>query len=136
MPVDPALVRARISDVRLSVNELRRLTSRPFSELDVDQRYSMRYNLIALVESLVSLCTHLCMEAYGKTPTSYREAIKCVAERLTLSCVKDLQALVGFRNLLIHRYWTVDDERVYREILDDFKCVEEFLYAVEEAFTR
>ncbi len=94
----------------------------------------MRYNVVVLTESLVSLCMHIAVEAYNKTPTSYREAVKVVAERLGVSSVNELESLVGLRNILIHRYWTVDDEKVYEVVKANFKCVEELLSRAKEAF--
>ncbi|MCD6443554.1 DUF86 domain-containing protein [Candidatus Bathyarchaeota archaeon] len=41
---------------------------------------------------------------------------------------------MGLRNLLVHRYWTIDDGKVYENIKSDFKCVEELLKKVEEEF--
>ena len=69
-------------------------------------------------------------------PTSRlaREAVRAVAERLSPECVEDLEALVGLRNLVIHRYWTVEDERIYHSVKTNFKCVETVLRKIEEAF--
>ena len=132
MPVDGDVLKARISEVAFAMNELRRLVSKPFAQLNVDEKYSMRYNIVVLVESIVSLCMHIAVEVYAKTPASYREAIRLVAERLNVSCVNNLTSMVGLRNILIHRYWLVDDERVYETVKTDFKCVEELLSKVGE----
>ena len=132
MPVDPDVLRSRISEVRLCLSELRRLVLRPFKELSLDERYSMRYNLIVLVESLVSLCMHICIEAYDFKPGSYREAVRIVSERLCLR--NNINSLIGLRNILVHRYWRVDDERVYFEVKENFKSIEELLGKVEEVF--
>jgi len=38
--------------------------------------------------------------------------------------VQTLQAMAGFRNLLVHLYWEVDDEMIYDSLdteLDDFE---------------
>ncbi|RLI04611.1 DUF86 domain-containing protein, partial [Candidatus Bathyarchaeota archaeon] len=117
-----------------AIGELQRLTSKPYKKLTVDEKYSIRYNVVVLVESLVSMCIHVAVEVYAKKPVSYREAVRVVAERLGLVQVNNLESLVGLRNLLIHRYWTVEDEKVYRDVKTNFKCVEEFLSRVEEVF--
>ena len=134
MSVDVDLLRSKISDVRFCIRELLRLASKDFSDLSIDERYSIRYNIVVLVESLVSICMHIAVEAFGKTPSSYREAARFVGERLNLGCVHDLEGLVGLRNLLIHRYWVVDDERVYRSIKENLECVEKLLSRVREEF--
>ncbi|MBO3799074.1 MAG: HepT-like ribonuclease domain-containing protein [Thermoproteota archaeon] len=77
---------------------------------------------------------HIAVEAYVKTPATYREAVKIVAERLNLSLAGELESLVGLRNLLVHRYWPVEDEKVYEAVKNNFKCVEELLGKVREAF--
>ncbi|MBO3800435.1 MAG: DUF86 domain-containing protein [Candidatus Brockarchaeota archaeon] len=89
---------------------------------------------MVLVESVVSLCMHIAVEAYVKTPATYREAVKVVAERLNLSFTSELESLVGLRNLLVHRYWIVEDEKVYEALKNNFKCVEELVGKVKEAF--
>jgi len=134
MPVDVDLVRNKIDDIKFSIEELKRLTSKDFIDIDVDERYSIRYNIIVLVESLVSLCMHIAVEAYGKTPSSYRESVRFIAERLNMGCISDLESIVGLRNLLIHRYWTVDDERVYESVKENFHCIEGLLKRIEETY--
>jgi len=134
MPVDVDLVRNKIDDIKFSIEELKRLTSKDFIDIGVDERYSIRYNIIVLVESLVSLCMHIAVEAYGKTPSSYRESVRFIAERLNMGCISDLESVVGLRNLLIHRYWTVDDERVYESVKENFHCIEGLLKRIEETY--
>ncbi len=134
MPVDGDILRSRISEINFTISELQRLASKPFTQLSIDEKYSIRYNIVVLVESVVSLCTHIAVEAYVKTPATYREAVKIVAERLNLSFAGELESLVGLRNLLVHRYWTVEDEKVYEAVKNNFKCVEELLEKVREAF--
>jgi uncharacterized protein YutE (UPF0331/DUF86 family) len=126
MPVDEDVLKTRISDVRLAAKELQRLASKPFVELNVDEKYSMRYNVVVLVESLVSLCVHIATEAYDQRPMSYKEAVRIVAEKLNLRCIEDLESLVSLRNLLIHRYWIVNDKKIYEGVKTNFKCVNRY----------
>jgi hypothetical protein len=41
MPVDSGVLKAKISKVNFAVNELRRLISKPFTQLNVDEKYSI-----------------------------------------------------------------------------------------------
>jgi len=74
MPVDPDTVRNRISDIRASILELKRITSKPYNELNIDEVYSMRYNIIVIAESLAPLSIHIAVEEYNHTPRSYADA--------------------------------------------------------------
>ncbi|MCX8204981.1 MAG: DUF86 domain-containing protein [Candidatus Nezhaarchaeota archaeon] len=40
---------------------------------------------------------------------------------------EDLVRLAKLRNLLVHGYWTVDNEKIYRSVKSDFKSVRSFI---------
>ena len=134
MPVDADLLMHRVSDAREAMAELARLATKRVEDMSRDERYSMRYNVIVLVEALASIAVHLSVEWLGHTPRSYSEAIMLVAEALGVECVEDLVALVRLRNLLVHRYWVIDDSRIVDSVRRDFRCVEEFINAVSGRF--
>ena len=127
MPIDNDVINSRIAEAKEAINELLRLTSKPFSELSIEEKYSIKYNIILLVESLISLCIHIAKERYDFVPKSYVDTVRFVAEKLGLKCVNDLVALVRLRNMIIHRYWIVDDYKIYVSIKNDFECVEKLL---------
>ena len=119
-----------MSDILEAIAELRRLVSREFKEMSIDERYSMRYNLIVLVEFLASLCLHVALEHCGLRPRSYAECFRRVSERLSVSCYGDLESLARLRNVLVHRYWAIRDEAIYDSVRRDFGCVMEFISKV------
>ena len=112
VPVDRDVVRSRASDARMAMLELKRLAA--LGEMDVDEKYAMRYNVIVLVEALVSLSLHIAAEELGVYPRSYREAVALAAGRLGVGCAPELEKLVGLRNL--HRYWEIDDENIRQAV--------------------
>ncbi len=120
MPVDREVVLSKISDVLEAVTEVERITSKPQGALSRDERSALRYQLIVLAESLVGLCTHICVEEYGVLPATYREAVRTVAEQISSECSEDLESLVGLRNLLIQRYWVISDSEIYNSVSKDF----------------
>lgn len=71
MGADAELLRRRVGEARECITGLRRMTGIPFHELSVDQVYSMRHNIIVLVESLVPLATHILVEGHGLRPGYY-----------------------------------------------------------------
>ena len=132
MPIDKEVVENRLREVLEAINELKRLASKPYTSLSVDEKYSMRYNIIVLVEALVALSIHIARNMYNYKPRSYVDAIRYVGEKIRFSHLDDLVALIRLRNILIHRYWNVDDRKIYDSIKQDFKCVEEFLDTIEK----
>ena len=114
MPVDSTVVTEGISDARSAIKDLNRIVSKPYNTLSIDEKYSMRYNIIVLVEAIVALCNHILAEDMNETASSYRESVGKVAEALGIPCTEDLQAIVGLRNLLIYRYHTIADSKNLR----------------------
>ena len=43
---------------------------------------------------------------------------------------EDILRFLRMRNLLVHRYWTVDDRKIYENIKSDFNSIENFLEVV------
>jgi len=54
--------------------------------------------------------------------------------KLCGKCLNDLVALVKLRNLIVHRYWVVDDREIRDSIVQDFKCVNDFIRVIEREF--
>ncbi|MEZ0319109.1 MAG: DUF86 domain-containing protein [Pyrobaculum sp.] len=122
----------RISEARSAMDAAERIASRRFEELSDEELWALRYQLIVLVEALASMCMKLAKRRWGIIYSSYRECLTEVGRRLGVGCVETLKALVGLRNLLVHRYFQVDDKKVYESIRSDFTCVKQFVDAVED----
>ena len=90
--------------------------------------------MIVLAEALASICLHIAAREFDYEADSYADCFFLMEERGFFKCSKDLAALVRMRNLLVYRYWRIDDELVYRSVVENFKCVEEFLKSVEERY--
>ena len=92
--------------------ELERITSKQFEELSIDERYSMRYQIIVLAEAIGSLCLHISIEELGYEPDSYSDCLSRLKDAGIIDCAEDLVKIIRMRNLLVHRYWNVDDSMV------------------------
>jgi len=129
--IDKVLINGKVKNIKNSLADLSRLTSKKFEDLGIDELYSIRYQIITIVEALVSLCSHIALEVYNYEPSSYKDCVSYVGEREKIKCMGEVKALIGLRNLIIHRYWTINDEQVYNSVKENFKCVEEFVSRVE-----
>lgn len=76
-------------------------------------------------EAALDLCNHLAAKKGGRAPEDYADGMTILEEIGVLH--HDLRVRMGrmarFRNLLVHRYWRVDDREVHRvmkENLGDF----------------
>lgn len=90
---------------------------------------NVKYQFIVAIESCIDICTHLAARLYLQAPESYagcfdllREG-KVIEERLA----GHMGDLAKFRNILVHRYWEVDDHRVIEKLKNDLSYLDEFL---------
>lgn len=128
MDVDRDLVEARVREIHDAVRLLEELTARGFEELTLHEKLSMRYLVIQLVEAAASICVHLLAEGFDERAESYPG---CFARLGELGIVpRDLAARLAaaarLRNLLVHRYWAIDDRRVYESVREGLRGFEEF----------
>ena len=134
MVVDRDLVEARVREIHDAVRLLEELTARGFEELTLHEKLSMRYLVIQLVEAAVSICVHLLAEGFDERAESYPG---CFARLGELGIVpRDLAARLAaaarLRNLLVHRYWAIDDRRVYESVREGLRDFEEFAKLVRK----
>lgn len=85
---------------------------------------SVKYYLIVAIEGCVDICNHIVAKERIGVPESYSDCFKILKNNEIISDVlsKELSNLAKFRNLLVHLYWKVDDEKVYELLqmkLDD-----------------
>jgi uncharacterized protein YutE (UPF0331/DUF86 family) len=117
------------SEVRSSITFILRVVGKPFENLSEAEKYAIRYHLITIAEALTSIALHVCRNVLNQRPETPIHAFKLLVEGKVISneVFMKLSKFMGLRNLLVHRYWVINDENIYESIKRDFKCVEEFL---------
>jgi uncharacterized protein YutE (UPF0331/DUF86 family) len=99
---------------------------------DAVQLGSLKYHLIIAIQAMIDICNHIVTRRGARAPQDYAD---CFAELGRLAGWKSgdvhrLMAIARFRNLLVHLYWQVNDQRVLdtcRAHLEDFRDFEERL---------
>ena len=85
---------------------------------DVRNRYALRMAVVEVVESIIAASVGILRESRGYTAHhGYVEVAKRLAEEgvLTSQEASDLERLTRLRNIIVHRYWEVDDRRIFEE---------------------
>ncbi len=94
---------------------------------------SAKYNLIVVMEGAIDICNHIAVKAGGHAPKSYADCFSILEELKLLSpgLSTKLKLMAKFRNLLVHLYWKVDNDRVYDIIKQDISTIGEYVKAVD-----
>ncbi|MCC6019550.1 MAG: DUF86 domain-containing protein [Candidatus Verstraetearchaeota archaeon] len=129
MKVSKEYISRLASEVRSSITFILRVVEKPFEDISEAEKYAIRYHLITIAEALTSIALHVCREVLNQRPETPIHAFKLLVEGKVISneVFMELSKFMGLRNLLVHRYWVINDENIYENIKGDFKCVEEFL---------
>ncbi len=119
-----------IYDAYLKIKEL---TSTPYNEFEKDYKnlLSLRQLILQTVEGMAIICQHILAKDFAKPVAGYAECITKSQEvgLITRELSEKLNDLFGLRNLIVHRYWKIDDEKLYTYAIND---VEDLLLFLKE----
>ncbi len=121
-------LRRLTADIREALAAARPLAERRFEELGLYERLALRYLLVELVEAAATLCLYALRELYGGDADGYPS---CFLELARLGVIpqrvaEELARAARLRNLLVHRYWVIDDRRLHREAARGLRVFEEY----------
>ncbi|HSB04290.1 MAG TPA: DUF86 domain-containing protein [Thermodesulfobacteriota bacterium] len=96
--------------------------------------YALRYLLIEAVEAMANICNHLLTRVTGQVPKGYPDCFERLSEAsiITKELSEKLKRVASLRNLLIHKYWEIDDHKVFRSAKENVGDFEEFLRQVNK----
>ena len=131
--VNMDLIRKRLSEIRDAARLLEKYLQKPFRELDLSEILSVRYLIIQLVESSTAICMHVLITVYREYPEGYPSCFILMSRKGLISneLGEKLAAAARLRNLLIHRYWEIDDRKVYNEAKKGLRDFIEFADLIE-----
>ena len=112
MPIKPQLVLRQLGSLRRHIELLRPLQTQPLAELSRDRLrwYGLLYVLQMLVEHVTDISNHLPAGTNEVVTDDGRETILTMGQsgRLPLDFAERIAPMVGFRNVVVHEYLTVD----------------------------
>lgn len=96
---------------------------------NADKVDSAKYNLIVAIEGAIDICNHIVARAGGRAPHDHADCFEVLGELKILPSefVERLKSMAKFRNLLVHLYWKVDDQKVYLILERDIRDIKEYI---------
>jgi uncharacterized protein YutE (UPF0331/DUF86 family) len=126
--VDKELLSRKISRLRSYLEELKSAEDIDWGKYQSDSRakaFVERYLHLA-IEEVMDIANHFVSFYKWREPIGYRDLFLILKEHGIISekYLPTFQNMASFRNMLVHRYETIDDELVFgifKERLDDFE---------------
>lgn len=127
MELDTKKIKLLISEVKKSLAGVRKYIDVPAKEFWSDKRniLAVEHLLLRAIEATSNICVHIAAKKLNKGVESAAECFELLGEEklISKSLSADLRKMARFRNILTHRYWELDEKRIYRyakENLSDF----------------
>jgi uncharacterized protein YutE (UPF0331/DUF86 family) len=115
--VDKTILAAKIAAVRDAVGRIRAVLTKDPAVFSSDRtaREVVILNLFVALQECLALATHWIADAGLEVPGSYRDLFTTLGEREVVSrqLGQRLAAASGLRNLVAHRYGTIDWMRIH-----------------------
>lgn len=115
--VDKELVSRKLSRLRAYVDELRRAQDINWEKYRTDLRsraFVERYIHLA-IEEVMDIANHFTAFYQWREPTSFRDLFSVMMEHEVIPAkhLPTFQRMASFRNMLVHRYESIDDALVF-----------------------
>lgn len=134
MNIDKDRIAAYVVEIKGSLETLKgysKLEKEVFLSSAVTVR-DTKYSFIIAGQAAIDICYHVTAKLLKKAPVDYGNCFELLAghDAFDKEALGKMARMARFRNLLVHHYIKVDNERVYEE-LNNIDCFEEFLKSLD-----
>lgn len=131
--IDIEKIKSRISEIKSNIEKVKKYAGLPEEEFWGDERniLSVKHLLLESIEACGSICVHILAQKVYQAPSSFAECFEhlhraaVIDEELSLK----LRNMARFRNILVHRYWEVDEKKILEYAKNNLGDFEQFLRA-------
>lgn len=125
--IDPQAVQALLQSLSEYTEDLRTYQRLNHDDVIADRNYQsmIRYALQTAIQCVIDIANHLLIGGDLEQPSDSKAAILGLGRYgiLPQDFAQGLAGMSGLRNVIVHRYMTVDDELIYQFLQ---RCVTDF----------
>lgn len=135
--VDRDVVIGKISSIQRCLKRIKHVTGlNPDSLDDLDTQEIVILNLQRAIQSSIDLAAHIVADEGLGVPSELRENFNLLSgkEILTEDLTARLRKMVGFRNIAVHEYDTIDNDILKSILRHNLKDIEEFYVVILEYY--
>jgi uncharacterized protein YutE (UPF0331/DUF86 family) len=129
--INQSLVAVKISEIKQSLKRMDEISSKGRDAFltDPDLMDSSKYRLITAIEAAISICNHIIARGFNRVPESYSDCFRILHESGVISArlAKKLGNMARFRNMLVHIYWEIDDNKIFDILTDDIADLDDYI---------
>ena len=134
--IDVDLVRRKLSRLNMYLEKLNPILEKSFKEYKSDfyLKSSAERLIQLIVECASDINNHVVIETKNRPPEDYSISFLKAAEVNLISqeLAERIKGSAGMRNILVHEYMEIDDEKVYKALPLATKDYKEYIKQVAE----
>lgn len=132
--VNQNIVKAKINHIERSLQRLKEKQSISLAAFkkNADLQDIVLHNLQLSIQGCIDIASHIISDEGWIVPDTLAGLFDILTEHKIISpkLNKKLKGMVGFRNIIIHEYGTIDLDRVYTIFTKDLQDINSFLKAI------
>jgi uncharacterized protein YutE (UPF0331/DUF86 family) len=140
MVLDKELVNLRIDIIERNIKEINNIVKEGKVKYLENYRTQLaaRHALLESIEACIDIANHIIASLSLRRPEDYKDVFVVLEENKIISknLSKRLQEMAKFRNLLVHHYTKIDEEKVFNILKKDVKDIVEFIKTILRLIKR
>ncbi len=136
---DMDVILAKVGNIQRCLKRIKETTNlNPDSLGDIDKQDIFVLNLQRAIESTIDIAAHIVASEGLGLASTIKDNFKFLWEAniIDIDLLQKMQSMVGFRNIAVHDYQSVDVEILKSILTKNLKDIEEFYTVVLKNFHR
>jgi uncharacterized protein YutE (UPF0331/DUF86 family) len=132
-PLNTAKIQTLIGECRKAIAQLSSYATAPRNGIlaSPEKLGNLKYQFIIAVEAAIDMCQHIAAKGFNEVPESYANCFDVLHTKSIIDAELSagMSELARFRNVLVHLYWKVEDEKVL-DMLLKLPTIERYLQRI------
>ena len=120
MPVNKERLELYLDQIRSEVQDMQAILGHSDKEILAGKHNikSLKYSIIIITEAIGSSLQHILAKEHNIVINGFSEAVNKAKNEnlLTSSLIDRLLPFIRFRNMLVHQYWKIDDQKFLQQL--------------------
>ncbi len=121
----------KLNELETSIKQLRKLQKYSFSEIkdDLEKLWAIEHGLQIAIQIIIDIGNHIIAEIGENEIDEYTDIIDKLVKHKIIppEFAINIKGMIGFRNLLVHRYGEVNTDIVYKILQNKLYDFERFI---------
>lgn len=134
MPINAERLQLYLNQIRIETQDIEAILARSNHEILAEPHYlkSLKYSIIVIAEATGSILQHILAKKYNIPVSGFSETIKKAEnkELISTALLERILPFMRFRNLLVHKYWIIDDQEFLEQIRTGHRDFSNFILEI------